>query len=138
MEYFVGAAITLGVVFFVNKFINKNIQPQKLPTINYSQSHIYELMRPLLPHMPPPEIGSTQATNFLKRTYMKIMVVKNKAYWIKNNKFYVADVVSGQVNQESAKEVDTMSMDKVQLDEMLFIVEKLREDNNDSRGSGKS
>jgi hypothetical protein len=138
LEYFVGAAITLGVVYFVNKYINNNIKPQSLPAIEYSQSHIYELMRPLLPHLPPPSIGTTQAINYLSRTYMKIMIVKDRAYWIKDNTFYVATVVDGQVNKETAKEVDTMAMSKVELDEMMFIVEKLREDNNDSRGSGKS
>jgi hypothetical protein len=69
---------------------------------------------------------------------MKIMIVKDRAYWIKDNTFYVATVVDGQVNKETAKEVDTMAMSKVELDEMMFIVEKLREDNNDSRGPGKS
>jgi hypothetical protein len=41
---------------------------------------------------------------------MKVMVVSNKAYWIKNNALYVADVVEGEVQKETTKEVDTMSM----------------------------
>jgi len=49
----------------------------------------------------------------------------------------VADIVDGQVDKSNSQEVDTMSMDKVQLDEMMFIVEKLREGEDDSRGSGK-
>lgn len=138
MEYFVGAAITLMVIFFTNRYIKKDMPVEKLPPIQYSQSHVYELMKPFLPEMLPSDIGPTQATNFLNKKYMKIMVVKNKAYWIKDNAVYVAEVVDGQVNQENARAVDTMSMSKVELDEMLFIVEKLREDDNDSRGTGKS
>lgn len=138
MEYFVGAAITLGVVYFVNRYLQSVAPADKIPSVEYSQTHIYELMRPFLQQLPPPDIGNTQATNFLKKTYMKIMVVKDKAYWIKDNAVYVAEVVGGKVNQEAARKVDTMTMSKVELDEMLFIVEKLREDNNDSRGSGKS
>lgn len=138
MEYFVGAAITLVVVFVVNRYINKTIPTVRLPAIEYSQSHIYELIKPFLQFVPPPEVGVTQSTNFLKRTYMKIMVVKDKAYWIKDNTFYVSDVVDGEVSKEGAKAVDTMGMNKVELDEMLFIVEKLREDNDDSRSPGES
>jgi hypothetical protein len=139
LEYFVGAAITLVTIWVANKFLDKKIEPvENLTTIQYSQSHVYELMRPWLPDMPPPEIGPTQSMNFLKQTYMKIMVVNNKAYWIKDNGVFVADVVDGEVNKENARKVDTMTMSKVELDEILFIIEKLREDEDDSRGTGKS
>jgi len=74
----------------------------------------------------------------LKNSYMKVMVVKNKAYWIKDNTFYVTDVVEGEVVKENAKQVDTMAMDKVELKEIMFIVEKLREDDDDNWSSGKS
>jgi len=139
LEYFIGAAITLITMLFSNKFLDKRVKKEdKITTIEYSQSHIYELMKPYLPDMPPPDIGVTQSTNYLKQTYMRIMVVKDKAYWIKNNAVYVAEVVDGQVNKENARVVDTMAMSKVELDEMLFIIEKLREDENDSRGTGQS
>ena len=138
MEYFVGAAITLGVVFAVNKYLKSTVPVQSIPAIKYSQSHIYELMKPYIPMMPPPDLGKRQSVNFLKNRYMRIMVVKNKAYWIKDNAVFVANVVDGNIDKEDAKEIDTMAMSKVELDEMLFIVEQLREEDNDSRGTGKS
>ena len=40
------------------------------------------------------------------------------------------------MDKESAEKVDTIHMDKVQLDKMLFIMDKLREGiDDDSRGS---
>jgi hypothetical protein len=48
-------------------------------------------------------------------------------YWIVNNTFYVADIVDGNVEENTTRLVDTMTMDKVQLDKIMFIVEKLRE-----------
>ena len=139
MEYFVGGAIALLGVWVANTFLVKKLEPAtKISTLEYSQSHIYELMRPYLPDIPPPEIGTTQSTNYLKQTYMRIMVVKDKAYWLKDNGVYVADVVDGEINKDEARKVDTMTMSKVELDEMLFIIEKLREDDNDSRSTGKS
>jgi len=50
----------------------------------------------------------------------------------------VTDVVEGEVVKENAKQVDTMAMDKVELKEIMFIVEKLREDDDDNWSSGKS
>ena len=139
MEYFVGAAITMIAYMITNKIVKKDFQKnENVLKITYSQSHIYELMAPLLDYAPKlEEATKRQSSNFLKNAYMKVMVVKNKAYWIKDNTFYVADVLDGEVVKENAKEVDTMSMDKVELNEMMFIVEKLREDNNDTWSSGE-
>ena len=137
MEYFVGAAITVGVIFFAKRYLTKHVEDVSIGPIEYSQTHVYELVKPFIQQLPPPEISDTQAANFLKQTYMRIMVVNNKAYWIKDNIFYVANVVDGNVDKANATAVDTMAMSKVELDEMLFIVEKLREDSDDSRGSGQ-
>lgn len=139
MDFLIGAVVTIMAYAVSQRIVRKNISKQEtLATINYSQSHIYDLMRPFLEFAEvfEPDVPR-QSNNYLKNAYMKVMVVSNKAYWIKNNTFYVADVIEGEVKKETTKEVDTMSMDKVELNEMLFIVEKLREENDDYRGSGK-
>jgi hypothetical protein len=140
MEYFVGAAITMLAYLIARKFIRKELEEKEdALKITYNQSHIYEMMAPYLKYSPPlEEFVPRQSDNFLQNAYMKVMIVKDKAYWIKDNVFYVADVVQGQVAKAEARKVDTMAMSKVELEEMMFIVEKLREDNNDNRGSGKS
>lgn len=140
MEYFVGAAITMIVYIITNRIVRKDFQedPDVLK-MSYNQSHIYEMTAPYLDLLPPmEEFVKRQSSNFLKNSYMKVMVVKNKAYWIKDNTFYVTDVVEGEVVKENAKQVDTMAMDKVELKEIMFIVEKLREDDDDNWSSGKS
>lgn len=140
MEYFVGAAITMFVYTLTNWIIRKQVaEKSSIGRISYSQSHVYSLMAPYLDLAPPMEDSvPRQSKNFLKNVYTRIMVVNNKAYWIKDNAVYVADVVDGEVLKEGAHAVDTMSMNKVELDQMMFIVEKLREDNNDNRSTGKS
>jgi hypothetical protein len=134
LEYFVGAAITLVVYMTTNAFLRKELNKDtSISKIQYSQSHIYSLMAPYLDFAIPEDYYKpSQSINFLKDSYMKVMIVKDKAYWIKNNTFFVADVIDGEVVKEKAKQVDTMSMDKVQLNEIMFIVEKLREDGNDN------
>jgi hypothetical protein len=46
-------------------------------------------------------------------------------------------MVNELIDKDSAEQVDIMSMDKIQLDKMLFIMDKLREGiDDDNRGSG--
>lgn len=139
MEYLVGAAITIVVYIIAHRFAKKELQNSAgVLKIVYSQSHIYELIRPFLDYAPLPQSAEPRQTeNYVKNAYLKVMVVSNKAYWIKDNALYVADVSNGEVKKETTKEVDTMSMNKVELNEMLFIVEKLREENDDYRSPGK-
>jgi hypothetical protein len=82
-------------------------------------------------------IAKTQSTKHYDKTNIKVIIVDNNAYWIKDNIFYKAPLVNELIDKDSAEQVDTISMDKVQLDKMLFIMDKLREGiNDDSRGSG--
>ena len=82
-------------------------------------------------------ITKTQSTNHYDRTNVKVIILDNQAYWIKDNIFYKAPLVGQSIDKDLAEEVDTISMDKVQLDKMLFIMDKLREGiTDDSRGSG--
>jgi predicted ribosome-associated RNA-binding protein Tma20 len=68
---------------------------------------------------------------------VRVIIVENEAYWIKDNTFYTAPMVNNLIGKDYAMQVDTSTMDKVQLDKMLFILDKLREGiSNDSRGAG--
>lgn len=137
MEYLIGAVVAIASYLVVMKYSASLQIKENKYQVHYSQSHVYDLIKPALEMLPEmfPEV-KTQSKSYLKNVYMKIMIVQDKAYWIKDNKFLVADIVDGEVNKENAKEVDTISMDKVELDEMLFIVEKLREGEDDSRSAG--
>jgi hypothetical protein len=81
--------------------------------------------------------NSTQSKKHYDKTNVKVIILDNQAYWIKDNIFYKAPINGQSIDKESAEEVDTINMDRVQLDKMLFIMDKLREGiNDDSRGSG--
>ena len=82
-------------------------------------------------------MNKTQSKMHYDKTNVKVIILDNQAYWIKDNIFYKAPLDGQSIDKESAEQVDTMHMDKVQLDKMLFIMDKLREGiNDDSRGSG--
>lgn len=134
MEYFAGAMITLVAIMVTRKFITTKINNKIL--ISYSQSNVYDLIAPFLPRVisDPP---ITQASRHYDTLYTKILTVDDKAYWIKENTFYSASVIDGEIDRDSAQPVDTMAMDKVQLDKMIFIIETLTKgDFDDYRNSG--
>ncbi len=83
--------------------------------------------------------SKTQSRRHQEDSTTRVIVVDNEAYWIKNNIFYKAPLVNERIDKDSAQQVDTTNMDKVQLDKMLFIVDKLAEGtSDDSRGSGNA
>jgi hypothetical protein len=107
-------------------------------TFVYRQTNIFELVKPLLPPISSlkPDRKS-QAINHENKTNVKVIIMGNQAFWIKDNMFYMADMDGQHINKESTKRVDTMAMDKVELDKMLFIMDQLRDRNiNDSGSSG--
>jgi len=77
----------------------------------------------------------TQSAKHQEDSTTKVIVVDDEAYWIKNNTFYKAPLVNQKIDKDSAEKVDTTNMDKVQLDKMLFIVDKLTEGTSDDSKS---
>lgn len=140
MEYFIGSIAT-AIVLFVAYKVFQNTDGVKPITIRYSQSALYELIKPALPflEMTIETTLVTQATKHKNKDLVKVVMVENQAYWIEDNTFYVADITEDGIDTESAKTVDTMGMSDVELDKIIFIVETLNEGkNNDSRSSGNS
>ena len=136
MEYVVGALLTLVIVAVANRLISKQLNTKKMPSIRYSQSHIYSVVAPMMFGLDKriPQ-RSSQAYNYQESLYIKVVISEGKAYWIKENTFYTADVIDGVVDKESTQQVDTMSMNDVELKKMLVIVEALREGRQDDSGS---
>lgn len=141
MEYLLLATITAGVagtsMFFIMRSKNK-FKSQKL---KISQSRSDFIRSTYLEDNS--YVGGfrskTQATAFHEANSIRIVLTDKQAYWIDKNGdgLQVADLENGQINNESAKRVDTMSLSEVQLNEIMFIVDKLTKGNSDDhRSSG--
>lgn len=136
MEYFFGALVTLLTVYVVNTLVTQAVKQEKKTVIRYSQSHIYKMVGHIFFGQSEKPKKDSQSSRYQEEIYLKIVVLDNKAYWIKDHAFFVADVIDGDVDKESAQQVDTMGMDDVELKKMLLIVETLREGSgNDYRDS---
>ena len=139
MEYILGAIVTLFTIAFMSKRFNNNKQMKMMVNVSYSQTRAYELLKPLELFESMIDMvnnkKNTQTTKHYDSLHVKVVIAHDEAYWISNNKFYVADVRDRMVVQESAREVDTMAMDDVELKKISEIVELLREEDKNDRGS---
>lgn len=137
MEFVFGmvAAITIAVI---SAYLFRYATIKNRPiSIKASQSRTHALFGPITIFVNPIKDIDTQATRHFDNSQVRVLMTENKAYWISNNALQVADIVDGAVVEDSTKTVDMMAMDKVELEEMVFIVEKLTEGkSNDRWGSG--
>jgi len=135
LEYFIGSSVTIFAGLFV-LFLNKLFKTYDYPVkLKASQSRTHYLMAPITINIFPQKDLLTQATNHFDSTQVRVLMTENNAYWIANSALHVANIVDGIVQEDSAKKVDMMGMDKVELEEMIFIVEKLTEGKSNDRWS---
>lgn len=138
MEYALGAIITLISVVVLNRLLRSSANKNNI-SLQLSQSYLYRLMVEYNDYDNEREFEKTQSFKHVENQYLKIMIVEDEAYWIKNNQLFVADFKNGHVDTETTREVDTMSMSAIELERTMFVVEKLSEGKADDFGSaGKS
>jgi hypothetical protein len=136
MEYFAGSLFTLLTMLIVARLVRSPKNQIKKIKTNFNQSRQHELVKDFLPFPPRKKLNS-QAIKHHKNKYMRIVFINNTAYWIEDSIFYTADFVDGKIVEETKKIVDTIGMDKVELDKMIFIVDRLTEGlSDDSSNSG--
>ena len=140
MEYLIGFFVgTIAMVLAYRFIIKNNLNQNSRVIISYSQSHIFNILKPFASiayNLNKPAI-KTQTTEYEKSQTVKVIMAEGQAYWIRDNVFYTADINEDySVDNDSTRAVDTMSMDKVQLDKIMFIVDRLTEDiDNDGSNS---
>jgi hypothetical protein len=78
-----------------------------------------------------------QSRNQEEKTNIKVVIFDNKAYFVRDAKFYCAEMHGTEIDGANATLVDTMGMDKVQLDKMLFIMDQLRDGKKNDSGDSR-
>ena len=138
MEYFLGSAITLVSLFIFNQMLKK-ITSETLRVPVFTQTSKVELLKNYLVSVvtKKPE-KETQSTNHLKKNSMRAFFLGRDVYWIEGGFLFTAKITNNEIDESTKKRVDTHSIDKVELDKISFIVDKLTEGNKDDSGnSGK-
>jgi hypothetical protein len=137
MEYLLSISLTLVLIWSIIKLNGYKVS-KTLKGIKYTQSDIHESIRAFIPK----KINNkkkieSQSAKHAANTMIKIIVIDNKAYWVKDNVFYSADTDNGDIVSPTAEPVDISTMSKKDIDKMLFILDNLRKGiQNDSGSSG--
>ena len=61
-----------------------------------------------------------------ERVVRVIKTPDSKAYWVKDNIFYCAQVVDGEFDPQEALPVDTTHLSKKEVDKLLHILDNLK------------
>lgn len=139
MEYVIGFLSAFVFIYTLVKIQDKyDILSERVRFVGTSQSRNHQLFnRHMNNKAEKPKKRMSQSIKHDKNTNIKVIIMDDQAYWIKDNVFYTADMVRGMVDKETTRVVDTMTMNKVQLDKMIFIIDRLREEAFDDRwGAG--
>lgn len=70
----------------------------------------------------------TQATKFFDKMNPTILILEDGGYWISNNAVYYASFNDEVLDTDNAVQLDTTSMNDVELKKLMFIVEQLTKD----------
>jgi hypothetical protein len=137
MEYFLAIGLTLLAAWSIIRLNGYKVS-KTLTNIKYRQSDIHESIRTLIPKkLNNKEKIESQSAKHAANTMIKIIVIDNRAYWVKDNVFYSADTDNGDIVSPTAEPVDISTMSKKDIDKMLFILDNLRKGiQNDSGSSG--
>lgn len=139
MEYLLIALATCISTVLVYFVVQKAKRSSEVVKVKVSQSRTYDLLAPFVIPIDSRRYVKRQSINHLEKTQIRILMTEDKAYWIKDNSFYSADMANGIIIEESTKTVDIMGMDEVELEKMIFIIDTLTEgkanDYRDSRDS---
>jgi hypothetical protein len=84
------------------------------------------------------EKKNSQSYKHHEKNNVRVVIVDGLAYWIKENVFYKSEVVTDGVDSGTAEPVDTIGMSSVELDKMLFIMDRLREGLDNDSGSTRN
>ena len=138
MEYLLVIGLTLSFCWSIIKVSNKK-RIAFLKKIKYRQSDIYEITKNVISKQKfdkPKFI--TQSQRHVQKNMLRVVIEKDKAYWILDNVFYTADAINGRVDENTAKPLDVENMSKKELDKMLSILDDLKQGvgPNDSGSTG--
>lgn len=143
MEYFIGSLVTFVCMSYWYKMFAKIKSKKFFTKVGHTQSQYYILIN--FARSVTNEISNdinnskpSQSLNHFDKNHLRVFVFENKAYWILNNKVYSANFNNGFVDKDTTSELDTMTMNKVELKKIMFVIEKLTEglDSNERRNSG--
>ena len=136
MKYILTVGLTLLMSWSIiiirdlnsKKSYNKNI---------YRQSDMHNMLKVFFNKDLTAKSSFSQSKKRQEKKNIKVVILGNKAYWVVDNVFYVGNAIDGEVQPETGKPINTAEMSKEKINQMLFILDSLKNGNkNDSSSAG--
>jgi hypothetical protein len=58
---------------------------------------------------------------------LRVIIDKDKAYWVVDNSFFTANIIDGDIDQESIEEIDALKLSHNEMEKLLNILDSLKE-----------
>jgi archaellin len=116
--------------------VNKN-NKKKYNKNQYRQSDMHNMLKNFFDISINQNILNSQSKKRKEKKNIKVLVLGQDAYWVIDNIFYIGKALNGKVKPETGTPIDTSNMSKEKIEQMLFILDSLKNGNsNDSRSTG--
>lgn len=126
MEIFLTAFLTTIAILAILKTRQKRI---KMRRITFRQSILHQVVKHMMPTNAEYKRENTKRQSVERSRERVVRVIKtpdSKAYWVKDNIFYCAQVVDGEFDPQEALPVDTTHLSKKEVDKLLHILDNLK------------
>lgn len=134
MEYLITAVLTILLSGAIVVLIRRQ-QKIVIGRIIHRQSDMHNILKLFFLRDIHDRTNKSQISERAERDTIKIVAIEDKAYWVVDNVFYVADLINDKPDMSTAKPIDTSNMSKSDIDKMLFILDNLDMGKKDERGS---
>ena len=119
-------SILVGLATFSTLFIIHLVvkaKALKVKEVMVTQSYKHELLKDF--QHEPIEIEEIDEEEL--EDALRVIIEKDKAYWVVDNSFYTADIVDGDIDQESIVEIDALKLSHNEMEKLLSILDALKE-----------
>jgi len=135
MELILILCLTVLSFFSILILMKKKKNTSKYPITKQSEMH--NALKIFFSRQIQDTEKKSQIAQRLDSNKFDAVIVDDKAYWVIDNIFWVANLVNGRPNISEAQPVDIYSMPKKELDKMLLILDNLGGGKNE-RGNSRN
>lgn len=124
VEFFIGYLTSIFTIAII-KYRRRQVH---LKRISFRQSMVHQIVKNMMPtNTEFKQMRETQSSVHRNQDIVKVVKTPDqKAYWVDGNIFYCAELVDGQFDPNAGKPVDTDSLSKKEMNELLFILDSLK------------
>lgn len=135
MEYILSTILTVLVAFGIINMLGNKIGISKTKEV-FRQSDKHLVLKHFISEQPETRIKMSQLQQRFEQDRVRIVSIEDKAYWVKDNVFYVAELTNDAPDMSTAQPIDTSRMSKDDVDKMLFILDNLGGGKNERGSTG--